>query len=422
MQYSEALEKILSIPMFQNVGVSAFVPTLDGSVRLNKIFDNPYNSYPTIHVAGTNGKGSTSSMLTSILMETGYRVGCYTSPHLTDYRERVRINGVKVDERVVCDFMDRLGDTIDEFKPSFFEVTTALAFYAFERENVDIAIIETGLGGLTDSTNIITPILSIITNIGFDHKYLLGNSLTEIAAQKGGIIKPGIAAVIGEHGEDSDRVFLSISDSVSFAEDYFSVVSYYTDNKNVKINDGRIFDLDLAGSYQLKNLVTVLCAVDKLREGGVVTISEDAVVRGLSRVCLNSGLEGRWQKISDSPLVVCDTGHNEDGMRYITRQLADSIYNRLYIVIGFMADKEVDVILNMFPVDAYYIFVPASNPRSMAAEVLCDLALGHGLRGEVCASVADGYSKAFSLAEAGDMIFVGGSTFIVADFLEVIGR
>lgn len=417
MLYQDALAKIMAIPMFQSVGVSAFVPTLKGSIMLNKIFNNPYNSYPTIHIAGTNGKGSTSSMLTSILMEAGYKVGCYTSPHLTDYRERVRINGVKVSEEIVCDFVEGLGDAMEVHHPSFFEVTTALAFYAFEREEVDIAIIETGLGGLTDSTNVITPILSIITNIGFDHKNLLGNTLSEIAYQKGGIIKEGVPAVIGEHGEESDTVFRKITDQLTFAEDDFQILSHEPNNKSVKMKNGKCYDLDLAGEYQLKNLVTVLCAVEKLREGGVVSISEAALERGLKNVCQNSALEGRWQKITDKPLTVCDTGHNEDGIRYVTHQLLHSKYNKLYLVIGFMADKDVRHILPMFPTAAHYLFVPASNPRSMTAQQLSDLAGEFGLNGEICDSVSDAYKKAKTYATENDMIFIGGSTFIVADLL-----
>lgn len=417
MLYSEALAKILSIPMFQSVGAAAFSPTLKGSITLNEIFGNPYNSYPTIHIAGTNGKGSTSSMLTSILMEAGYRVGCYTSPHLADYRERVRINGEKVSEEIVCDFVERLGDAIEQHKPSFFEVTTALAFYAFECKKVDIAVIETGLGGLTDSTNIITPILSVITNIGFDHKNLLGNTLTEIAFQKGGIIKDGVPAVVGEHGVESDPVFCGLTENLTFAEDCFKVLSCEQGNKNVVLSDGRCFDLDLEGEYQLKNLVTTLCAVERLREGSVVTISEVALSRGLANVCKNSALEGRWQKISENPLVVCDTGHNEDGIRYVTHQLSQTKYNKLYIVVGFMADKDVKHILNMFPAEAYYLFAPASNPRTMSAGELSEIAGGYGMKGEVCLSVADAYKKALSYANSDDMIFVGGSTFIVADLL-----
>lgn len=417
MMYSEALAKILSIPMFQNVGASAFAPTLKGSITLNQIFNNPYNSYPTIHIAGTNGKGSTTSMLTSILMEAGYCVGCYTSPHLADYRERVRINGEKVSEEVVCDFVERLGSAIDQHHPSFFEVTTALAFYAFERENVDIAVIETGLGGLTDSTNIITPILSVITNIGFDHKNLLGNTLTEIAFQKGGIIKEGVAAVIGEHGVESDIVFRGLTDNLIFAEDCVQVLSYEQGNKKIVLSDGRCYDLDLAGEYQLKNLVTTLSAVEKLREGSVVTISERALSCGLENVCANSSLEGRWQKIMENPLVVCDTGHNEDGIRYVTHQLSQTNYNKLYIVLGFMADKDVKHILNMFPTEAYYLFAPASNPRTMSGNDLSEIAVEYGLNGEICVSVADAYKKALAYAKSDDMIFVGGSTFIVADLL-----
>lgn len=404
--------------MFQSVGVSAFVPTLKGSITLNKLFNNPYQSYPTIHIAGTNGKGSTSSMLTSILMEAGYKVGCYTSPHLTDYRERVRINGVKVSEEIVSDFVEGLGDVIEIEHPSFFEVTTALAFYAFEREHVDIAVIETGLGGLTDSTNIITPILSVITNIGFDHKNLLGDTLGEIAYQKGGIIKEGVPAVIGEHGEESDSVFRAITENLTFAEDQFQIVSCLPGNRKVTVSNGKCYDLDLAGEYQLKNLVTVICAVDKLRKSGVVVIPEDALERGLSNVCRNSSLEGRWQKIADAPLIICDTGHNEDGIRYVTRQLLHSNYNKLYLVIGFMADKDVRHILPMFPTEAHYLFAPASNPRSMTAQQLSDLAGEFGLKGEICTSVSDAYKKAKTYAREDDMIFIGGSTFVVADLLD----
>ena len=427
MKYSDALSKIMSIPMFQNIGLSAFVPTLEGSIKLNAIFENPYNSYPTIHIAGTNGKGSTTSMLTSVLMEAGYKVGCYTSPHLLDYRERVRINGVNVSTDIVCDFMDKLGDNIDLYSPSFFEVTTALAFYAFQRENVDVAIIETGLGGLTDSTNIITPILSIITNIGFDHKYLLGDTIAEIATQKGGIIKNGVSAIIGERGEESDSVFVKIAKDketdITFAQDVISVVSVSADNRDISVcqNDTvHKYSLDLVGECQRKNMITALVAIQKLNDGNFFKISDDDIKRGLSNVVENTSLQGRWQKIEDKPLIICDTGHNEHGVRYIANQLKNAVYDKLYIVIGFMEDKEVSEILELLPKDAYYLFARASNPRSMSGVDLRDRACALGFSGEAFNSVSDAYSVALKRANIDDMIFVGGSTFIVADLLETL--
>lgn len=420
MTYEYTLNKIMSVPMFQNVGVSAFIPTMDGINLLVDRLHHPERNYPTVHVAGTNGKGSVSSMLTSVLMEAGLKVGCYTSPHLADYRERVRINGVNVEKNVVCDFMCQVEDIIDNSHPSFFEITTALAFYAFSEAKVDIAIIETGLGGLTDSTNIISPLLSVITNIGYDHKYILGNSLEEIAGQKGGIIKPSTPAVIGEHGTESDPVFIKLANEnnapLFFAQDEYSIKHSSLDNKTISLKEDNCnYNLALAGDYQLNNFITARCALEQLRKH--YPISQQHICLGMANVIVNSSFCGRWQTIQHKPHVVCDTGHNEDGIRYVAGQLAKYKYDKLYIVIGFMADKELSKILTLFPTSAYYIFTAASNPRAMQASDLCKLARGYGLKGEAVSTVSQAYAHALELSGEGDMIFVGGSTFTVADFL-----
>lgn len=421
MDYSSALNKIMAVPMFQKIGAVAFMPTLDGINRLVGSVDNPQTSFQTIHIAGTNGKGSVSNMLSSVLMEAGYRVGCYTSPHLSDYRERVRINGEMVREELVADFVERVEPIIDNFQPSFFEITTALAFYAFKQEGVDIAVIECGLGGLTDSTNIISPLVSVITNIGFDHKNILGDAIAEIAFQKGGIIKKDTPVIIGEHGTESDRVFIDIANEkgaeLIFAQDKLSAIAEDDRNEKFRVSEREI-TMSLRGDYQKNNLITLLATIDTLKSRGL-EISEKAIKDGIFRVTENMEFVGRWYTFSDNPLTICDTGHNEDGIRYITSQLSKAKYKKLYIIIGFMADKEVNKILKMFPQDAYYLFTTASNPRSMLGEELKVCASNFSLKGESFSNMSEAYTRAVELAESDDMIFVGGSTFITADFLSL---
>ncbi len=422
MIYEEALEKIMSVPMFQKVGAAAYIPTLDGVNRLVKLLGHPEKSFKTIHVAGTNGKGSVSNMLSSVLMEAGYKVGCYTSPHLLDYRERVRINGEMVSENIVADFTTKVEPIIDEYSPSFFEITTALAFYAFALEEVDIAVIECGLGGLTDSTNIITPLLSVITNIGYDHTALLGDTISEIAVQKGGIIKPHTPVVIGERVEESASVFEDIASrknaKLIFAEALYNVSQMDSDSGEISINNGDIkLTMGLRGACQSRNIVTLLASISELREQGFA-ISENALSCGVRNVCQNMEFLGRWQIVNNAPFTVCDTAHNRAGLEYVTTQLKGCSYKQLYIVMGFMADKDVREILHIMPKDAIYLFVKASNPRSMGEEELASLANEFGLKGELFGSVCDGYKRAISLAKSDDMIYVGGSTFVVADFLQ----
>ncbi len=420
MLYSDALNKIMSVPMFQRVGTSAFKPTLEGIEKLVNRLSNPQNSYLTIHIAGTNGKGSIANMLSSVLIESGYRVGCYTSPHLCDYRERVRINGEMVDTDVVADFVSEVEDIVDNHHPSFFEITTALAFYAFKRGEVDIAIIETGVGGLTDSTNIINPILSIITNVSYDHRSLLGDTLQDIAYQKGGIIKPYTPVVIGERDDASDKVFetiaMNLNADIVFAEDRFSVTSNDL-NGEVELNGGAYYlNMGLKGSCQHKNIVTLVAAYEELVKAGL-NISINHLKLGVNRVCENMNFEGRWQTLFDQPRVICDTGHNYAGVKQVARQLATITEGRLFIVFGVMADKEVNEILELLPKSAQYIYVMAENPRAMCSSELLAEARKLGLDGECYSSVADGYSRALEQAESCDTIFVGGSTFVVADLL-----
>lgn len=421
MKYKEALEKIMNVPMFQKIGTAAFKPTLKGVERLVEALDNPQEDFKTIHIAGTNGKGSVSNMLSSVLIEEGYKVGCYTSPHLLDYRERIRINGEMVSEEIVADFVTKTESIIDNNNPSFFEITTALAFYAFKIEGVDIAIIECGLGGLTDSTNIISPLVSVITNIGYDHKNILGDTLQEIAQQKGGIIKRETPAIIGEHNNQCDKIFADIAEEKNaqliFAQDKFSAIAQDSQNEKFIINNMAI-NMSLRGDYQKNNLTTLIATLETLRENNLA-ISDKAIVDGIAKVTENMQFAGRWHKLLDTPLTICDTGHNEDGVRFVTNQLSKAKYDKLYIIIGFMADKEVDKILGMFSKEAHYLFATASNPRSMTGEELQRHAEKFGLKGEYFISVDEAYQEALKVATDNDMIFVGGSTFIVADLLHL---
>lgn len=413
--------------MFQRTGSSAYIPSLDNITALAEILGNPQNNYSIVHVAGTNGKGSVSHMLASVMQEAGYRTGLYTSPHMNDYRERIRINGEMVAQDIVVSFTEKISSYLDTHPVSFFEATTALAFYAFAVNKTDIVILETGLGGLYDSTNIVKPILSVITNISFDHKNILGNSIREIAEQKAGIIKEGIPAVIGEHQPESDEVFEKEAEKKSakllFAEDLFEIEHANDGRFIVKSIDGTMtLDSDLQGDYQTKNIAAVLAALKEISKNYL--IPEKSVSRGITNTCKNTGLCGRWQKLGTNPLVICDTGHNEGGIKYITSQLNSMTCSTLYMVLGFMADKELDKILPLFPKDAEYIFCQTAGERAMPAKKLLEKAKETGLEGiavgndKMESSVVAAFDKASKNAEKDDIIFVGGSTFVVADMLK----
>lgn len=393
------------VPMFQNIGGGAYKEGLENTNILDEHFGHPHRSYKTIHIAGTNGKGSCSHTIASILQEAGYKVGLYTSPHLTDFRERIRVNGKKISEQYVMDFIDNEKEFFEPLRPTFFELTTALAFKYFADNNVDVAVIEVGLGGRLDCTNIIQPDLSIITNISLDHTQFLGDTLAKIASEKAGIIKRGTPVVIGEAIAETKPVFVSKAQEVS--TDIFFAEEYKDENR---------YDFELKGLYQEKNLRTILCAVSHLIYIGY-KIEEDDIRRGLSKVCENTGLMGRWQTIRTNPTVVCDTGHNIGGITYITKQLQEQKCDTLRIVFGMVSDKDVNGVLEIMPKNAVYYFTQSSVKRAMPYQQIKELARQHGLTGNSFATVGEAYEKAVEESSANDFIFVGGSSFIVADFL-----
>lgn len=431
-QYKEALDFLYSqLPMFSRVGAAAYKPGLDRTIALDNLFGNPHSKFRSIHVAGTNGKGSTSHMLASVLQAHGYKTALYTSPHLVDFRERMRINGEMIPKEKVIEFTRRWKDFESDINPSFFELTMTMAFDWFASENVDIAVIEVGMGGRLDSTNIITPALSVITNISFDHTQFLGSTLTEIAAEKAGIIKNGIPVVIGEASAETEEVFKNKGEESSapitlaynnpLVSDIKENPSWGWDCVSKSVGN---FHLPLAGDYQQKNLNTVLNAISLFPSVGI-DINREDIINGLENVDKLTGLRGRWMRLSEKPLVICDTGHNQDGLRYNLSQL-ERIYSRrsdtsrLRMIIGFVADKDVDHILPLFPKDAEYYLTNAAIPRALKVEELqskCEIA---GIKGNAYRSVAEAYKAAMSESSPEDVIYVGGSTFIVADLLAAI--
>lgn len=422
MNYQESIDYLFGqVPMFQRVGANAYKPGLDTSIALAAMYGNPQDSFKTIHVAGTNGKGSVSHTIAAILQESGYKVGLYTSPHLVDFRERIRVNGEMIPRENVVEFVEKYKSLTHDLYPSFFELTMMMAFDYFRNAKVDVAVIEVGLGGRLDSTNIITPELCVITNISFDHMQFLGDTLPKIASEKAGIMKHGIPVVIGEAEGDVRKVFEDKSAEVGapivFAQDEPAVrtstrkedyIEYYTTRY------GKL-ESELVGECQKHNANTILKAVDLL--SGKFNIDNAAVGRAFRNVCSLTGLMGRWMKIGDNPRVVCDTGHNEGGIKYIVKQLKEEKYNVLRIVIGFVSDKDVSHIINLLPSNAKYYFTQAQIPRAMDSATLRDMAVAAGLNGESFPSVEAAFNAAMSEAKADDMIYVGGSTFVVADFL-----
>lgn len=426
MNYKETIDFLFTqVPMFQRIGSGAYKPGLQNTIALDNIFGNAHRTFRTIHVAGTNGKGSVSHTIASILQKSGYRVGLYTSPHLLDFRERIRVNGEMIPEEKVVDFVSRYRTCGFDGVPSFFELSTIMAFDHFRSEKVDIAVIEVGLGGRLDCTNIISPILSIITNISFDHTQFLGNTLSEIASEKAGIIKPGIPVVIGEAEGEVRQVFAdkaTLEDSpIVFAEDDRQILAHSKENGNLRLKTrdfGIIVD-ELSGDCQLKNANTILSALPLLREAGL-NISDQAIKEGFAHVCEISGLMGRWMTVGTNPMVICDTGHNTGGFAYISAQLHAVKCTALRIVIGFVSDKDVSHVLAMLPHDATYYFAQASVPRAMDCNTLAALAEKAGLAGRSFSTVAEAYDTAIKESATSDFVYVGGSTFIVADLLALL--
>ncbi len=391
------------LPMYQLQGASAYKKDLTNTILLAKHLQHPEHKFKSVHVAGTNGKGSTSSMLASIFQEAGYKVGLYTSPHLKDFRERIKINGKDIAEDFVVQFIADNKPFFEEQELSFFEMTVGLAFDYFAKEKVDIAIIETGMGGRLDSTNIITPLLSVITNIGKDHTQFLGDTLTKIAGEKAGIIKPGIPVVVGEYTEETRPVF------ETKAAEAASPLFFAADEM---LN---VYDAALKGDYQKNNIKTVLQSVELLREH--FTITEENIKSGLLNVVKNTGLRGRWDQIHTNPTAIADTAHNRHGLIPVIKQVLSQEHDTLRIVIGVVNDKDLDEVLPLFPQKAVYYFCRPDIPRGLDAQILADAAKKYGLKGKIFSCVPQAYSAALQDAAPSDFIYVGGSTFVVAEIL-----
>lgn len=425
MNYEETLHYLYtSVPVFQHVGASAYKPGLETSRALDNYLGNPHRAYQTLHVGGTNGKGSTSHLLAAILQLSGYKVGLYTSPHLVDFRERIRVNGEKIPQSYVVDFVERYRRQFEPLKPSFFELTSTMAFAYFRDMHVDYAIIEVGLGGRLDSTNIITPVLSVITNISKDHTQFLGNTLEKIAGEKAGIIKPGVPVVIGDvDRENVMRVFQEKAREVN-APLYASTelaplqsCELGEDNRwHFRTKDFGELTGELGGMVQARNASTVLTSVSVLREIGI-PIPVEAVRDAFARVVELTGLMGRWQTVHTSPRVVCDTGHNTGGWEFLSRQLADEAKRcrTLRMVVGMVNDKDIDGVLSLMPKEAVYYFTQASIARALPVDEFAEKACRHGLKGGTYPNVGEAVRSALQDASEEDFIFVGGSTFIVAD-------
>jgi len=429
--YSEILDFLYSqLPMFQRTGSAAYKDNLENTLRLDEMFGYPHHDFKTIHVAGTNGKGSVSHILASVLHEAGYKTGLYTSPHLKDFRERIRVNGEMISEDAVVRFTEQFlaKNEIAKLEPSFFELTMSMAFDYFRASKVDVAVIEVGLGGRLDSTNVITPEVSVITNISFDHQALLGNTLAKIAAEKAGIIKKNVPVVIGESSPETSFVFQQTAEKVqtqlSFADqeyhaDYSMMTIDGKQSMNIRKNGELVYPdlkLDLLGIYQRHNMPTVLKTIDILNEKGW-KLTEDMVRRGLDHTIRNTGLMGRWQIIGHNPLTVCDTGHNQAGIKLVVEQIKQTAWKELHIVIGMVNDKDHDEVLALLPTNARYYFTKAAIPRAAEPEELAAKAAKFGLKGNCYPTVRQALSDALANSGKNDLVFIGGSTFVVAEIL-----
>ncbi len=429
MTYKETLDFLYSqLPAYHRIGKAAYKNDLGNTLALDEYFGHPHEKYKTIHIAGTNGKGSVSHLTASVLQESGFRTGLYTSPHLKDFRERIKVNGEKIPEKEVISFVELHKDILQSLQPSFFEMSVAMALDYFARVNVDIAVIEVGLGGRLDSTNIITPVLSVITNIGHDHMDLLGDTLAKIAVEKAGVIKNGVPVVIGETNSEIREIFSSAAEK-SGSQIYFSEENYscmldkmdfsqnerhfiVTSNTDQQKTEGTI---PLGGDYQAANLRTLLQLLKCL--SGTLNLTNENIVNGIRNVVKNTGLMGRWQVLGRDPLIVCDTGHNREGLEYVIKQLLMVDVVKRHFVIGFVSDKDLGSVLPLFPADAEYYFTRASVPRAMDENKLLNEASIFGLKGKSYPSVGEAYTAARSNASQKDLIFVGGSTFVVAEVI-----
>lgn len=426
MTYAETLEYLYqALPMFSRIGSAAYKKDLDNTLKICEVLGNPQQKFKSIHIAGTNGKGSTSHMLASVLQTAGYTTGLYTSPHLKDFRERIKVNGVMCNQDFVISFVEKVKPLIEEVQPSFFEITVAMAFTFFAEQNIDVAVIEVGLGGRLDSTNIITPELSVITNIGWDHTNLLGDTLEKIAFEKAGIIKRNIPVVIGETLPETKPVFESKAKQenapIIYAanEKYVADWQYQHHQLNVTVvnnhtDEHKIYALDLPGIYQTKNIITVLEAIHQLQKMGW-HISEDHIKSGLAHAKKNTGLHGRWEVIHNNPTVILDVGHNEDGARQIAEQLELTDYHELHIIIGMVKDKAVDKVLALLPETATYYFTKAQIPRALDEQILKEQAAVLKLHGNTYKDVNTALQQALQHSHKDDLILICGSIFLVGE-------
>ena len=429
MTYEEATQFLFEqLPMYQRQGKAAYKADLQTTILLDEYFEHPHRHYRTVHIAGTNCKGSVSHMLASVLQQEGYKVGLYTSPHLKDFRERIKISGKPIPKSNVIRFVEEHSAIINKLEPSFFEMTAAMAFDYFKQENIDVAIIEVGMGGRLDSTNIISPDLSVITNISLDHTYFLGDTKAQIAVEKAGIIKAGTPVVIGESDTETDELFRIIAAERSarlvnanelyqipfstFSADENQIMQVYSNGKVIY----RDLMISLMGWYQKKNIVTVLTACNTLVKLGY-KIEKSDIYNGLKDVQSTTGLLGRWQILGHNPQIICDTGHNEAGIKEVIEQIRNTPYKNLHIVWGMVSDKDADAILSMLPTDAIYYFTKADIPRSLDENLLWQKAKKYNLKGNSFPDVKTALNKARKNSTLNDLIFIGGSTFIVADIL-----
>lgn len=424
MNYLETVNYLFNIaPVFEHIGASAYKEGLDNTYLLDEHFGHPHRKFKSIHIAGTNGKGSCSHTLAAILQNDGYKVGLYTSPHIMDFRERIKINGECISKEYVIEFVNQEKSLFEKIHPSFFEVTTALAFKYFAEQHVDYAIIEVGLGGRLDCTNIITPILSIITNISFDHTNFLGNTLEKIAKEKAGIIKQNIPVIIGETTNETKPVFKTCAESMNaeiiYADENDEIISFTMNEDGGITYNTRNFGIiqgELGGLYQKKNTNTILHAVRFLYNQHIIK-NTGSINNGFYNVCRLTGLIGRWQKIGSNPSVICDTGHNVGGWTYISRQLQVQKYNKLHIVFGMVNDKDVDGVMCLLPKNAHYYFTKPQSKRAIPEKDIQRKAMTHGLVGDCYNDVPSAYTAAKKMATPDDMIFIGGSSYIVSDLL-----
>jgi dihydrofolate synthase/folylpolyglutamate synthase len=430
MTYKETIEYLYSqLPMFHHVGKTAYKANLDNIIKLTEAIGNPQHKFKSIHVAGTNGKGSVCHMLASVLQEAAYKTGLFTSPHLIDFRERIRINGKLITEEFIISFVKEKKHLLDTIKPSFFEMTAAMAFDYFAREGIEIAVLETGLGGRLDATNIVNPIVTAITNISFDHTDILGDTLELIAEEKAGIIKPNVPVVIGETASETRQLFVTKAKlnnaKLVFAEDLFSVENSsisYPDKQTINIKKSEKhksiqYKIDLLGNYQTKNLVTVLAIIDEIRKSGI-TISEQAEFAGLEKTAHNTGLMGRWQILGKNPLIIADTGHNIEGLKAVMKQLKKLPFKKLLMVYGMVKDKDVRAALSVLPKNAVYFFTKASIPRALNEQILFQEGKMMYLTGKPFTTVKEALEAAKKQATSEDCIYIGGSTFVVGEAIK----